>query len=346
MMRRRVVITGASGNVGTALLRRLGETGYEVHAITRGQPPPAGVRRAARWHLLDLADPKAVTHLQRLFNKALCVVHLAWAYQPSHNARYLDAVGVGGSSAVLLAAHAADVSHLVYLSSAATYAPHPGEMVDESWPTTGIPTSAFSRAKSAVEALLDDYDRKGDGVPITRMRPGFIIQRDAGASIRRNVLPPYVDPRWLRLLPVFGCDPSLQLPVIHADDVADACAKAIERRVFGAYNLSAEPPVGRDDIARLLRAIPISVPLRLIRPIVHASWWAHLQPLDPGWLDVAFSMPLLDTQRARAALDWCPQRSSSEALADLAEGLLGEGNRDSFLSTRLLRGADWREFLG
>jgi UDP-glucose 4-epimerase len=213
MRRRRVVITGASGNVGTALLRKLAaaNTDYEVHGIVRRAPPPTDAYRVARWHEVNLADPRVVTRLQRLFHKAHCVVHLAWALQPTRNPRYVDAVGVAGSSAVLIAAHAADVGHLVYLSSAGTYAATPGRRVDESWSTAGVPTSAYSRAKSAVEALLDDYDRTGNGVPITRLRPGLIVQRDAAASIRRYAFPTYLHPRWLRRLPVLALDGALQV---------------------------------------------------------------------------------------------------------------------------------------
>ena len=347
-MRKRVVITGASGNVGTALLRKLAaaDADYDVVAIARREPPPTDVYRSACWHQLDLSDPKAVTHLQRLFHKARCVVHLAWAFQPSRNPRYLDAVGVGGSSAVLIAAHAADVSHLVYLSSAATYAPAPGQRVDESWSTAGIPTSTYSRAKSAVEALMDDYDRKGDGVPITRLRPGFIVQRQAAASIRRYAFPAYLPPRLVRLLPLVPLllPASLALPVIHADDVADACIKAIERRVFGAFNLSSEPPVRPHQIARAVGATPTNLPTGLIKPLMHASWVTGLQPLDPGWLDLAIAMPLLSTDRAHEALDWCPQRTSEQALAELAEGLRrGAGTQSPVLSSRSLIDSLWRD---
>jgi UDP-glucose 4-epimerase len=343
-MRTRVIVTGASGNVGRALLRKLAaaDADYEIHGIARRIPPRTDVYRIAQWHQVDLADPKAVTRLQRLFRKAHCVVHLAWAFQPTRDPRYMEAVGISGSAAVLIAAHAAAVNHLVHLSSAATYAAAPGRRVDESWSTAGISTSAYSRAKSAVEELFDDYDRKGDGVAIARMRPGLIVQREAAASIRRQVFPAYLDPRWLRLLPILPLDGSLHVPVIHADDVADACVKAIERRAVGAFNLSAEPPVGRDDIARAFGAIAMPFPARLMRPLVQASWRAGLQPLDAGSLDLTLSMPLLNTERARGVLDWCPQWMSLEALAGLAQGLLHGQSPSPVLASRSVIGG-WRD---
>jgi UDP-glucose 4-epimerase len=317
----------------------LADTEYQVVGIARRKPPSADVYRFAQWHQLDLVDRKSVIRLQKLFTKADCVVHLAWAFQPSRNTSYLDAVGIRGSQAVLTAAHAAGVDHLIHMSSIATYAAgRHGQPVDESWSTAGMGSSAYSRGKSTVEALLDDYERRESrGVVITRMRPGFIAQRHAAAAVRRYSMPSYFDPRWLRLFPVFPLVRSLVIPVIHADDVADAIVRAIERQVRGPFNLSADAPVRSDDIARIMGARPVHVPPRLLRPLVSASWGARLQPVDPGWMDLALSVPLLNTERARRMLDWSPQHGALEALTEVAVGLLDHaGTASPALSHRSL----------
>lgn len=323
-MSKRIVITGASGNVGTALLRRLAEDGddYDVVGVSRRKPPPDGVYASADWHQVDLADPGVEIRLHRLFRGAACVVHLAWGFQPTRNTHYLDAVAVNGSSAVLSAAHDAKVPHLVHMSSVGTYAAgRYGERVDETWSTAGIGSSAYSRAKSAVETMLDGYERRNpDGVGITRMRPGFIGQRDAAMGLRRYVLPAYIDPRWVRWLRVLPLDRGLRIPMVHADDVADACVRAIERCARGPFNLAAEPPVRRGDIAEALRAWPVHVPAPVLGLLADVSWRVRLQPIDRGWLDLMFSVPLLDTDRARARLDWSPRWGSAEVLAAMILG--------------------------
>lgn len=345
-MSKRIVITGASGNVGTALLRRLAEDGtdYEIIGVARRRPPPDGVYRPVQWHELDLADPCVETQLLNVFRDVQCVIHLAWGFQPTRNTRYLDAVAINGSSAVLSAAHNAKVPQLVHMSSVGTYAPgRYGEKVDESWSTAGIRSSAYSRAKSTVEHMLDDYERRNpDGVGITRMRPGFIMQRDAAPGLRRYTLPAYLDSRWLRWLPVLPLDRSLCVSIVHADDVADACVRAIERGATGPFNLAAEPPVSRDDIAKVLRAHPIHVPSGLLGLAVEASWRARLQPIDRGWLDMAFTLPLLNTGRARDVLDWSPRWESAAALADLIDGFL----HDSGTPSPVLRSRSLVEALG
>src|SRR5919202_6104781 len=105
----RIVVTGLSGNVGTALLRRLGaEGGHEITGICR-RPPEGEPYQLARWVALDLAREGAEQRLREVFAGADAVVHLAWGFQPSHVTGYLDRVGVGGTAAVLAAADAAGV---------------------------------------------------------------------------------------------------------------------------------------------------------------------------------------------------------------------------------------------
>lgn len=335
----RIVITGASGNVGTALLRRLARdnNGYDILGIARRQPPPDGIYRSASWLQLDLADPSAEDELRNAFRGADCVVHLAWGFQPTRNVRYLDAVGINGTAAVLNAAHAADVPQLLHMSSVGTYAPgRYGHKVDESWSTVGLASSAYSRAKSAAEKLLDEYEtRHPDGVGITRMRPGLIVQRDAAAGLRRYTLPAYVDAAWVRWLPMLPLDRKFSVPLVHADDVADAFVRAIERRVLGPFNLAAESPLRRGDIARVLGARPFHVPANVLGLLVQASWWVRLQPIDRGWLDMAFTVPLLATDRAREALGWKPEWDAAEALTDLIDGMVrGSGTASPVLRPR------------
>ncbi len=219
------------------------------------------------------------------------------------------------------------------MSSVGTYAPgRYGERVDESWSTTGVRSSLYSRAKSAVEKMLEDYgERTPDGVGITRMRPGLIMQRDAASGLRRYTLPAYIDARWVRWLPVLPLDRTFCVSIVHADDVADAYVRAIaiERRALGPFNLAAEPPVSREAIAQVLRARPIHVPSAVLKFLVDASWRARLQPIDRGWPDMAFALPLLATDRGRAVLGWSPRWGSVEALADVVDGMVHVSGTES-----------------
>ncbi|WP_395312125.1 NAD-dependent epimerase/dehydratase family protein [Mycobacterium sp. AMU20-3851] len=323
-MSMRVVITGASGNVGTALLRRLGDlSDHDLIGVVRRPPGPVGVYQGVRWHSVDLADDDASDRLRPIFDGADVVVHLAWGFQPTRNVAYTQRQAVGGSAAVLAAAHAASIGHLLHMSSSGTYAPgRYGILVDETWSTAGIPTSPYSRYKAAVEALLDAYERThGDsGVPITRLRPGAVVQRSAACALARYALPGYLPMRTVGWLPILPLDRRMCIPLIHSDDVADACVRAIERRARGPFNLAADLPVTRDMIAEVLHARTIHVPSRMLCRLSDISWRARLQPIDRGWLDMMFSVPLLDCSRAKTVLGWRPRWTSRAAVADIVDG--------------------------
>jgi nucleoside-diphosphate-sugar epimerase len=330
----RIVITGASGNVGTALLRRLtrADADHDLIGVVRRPPPSTGIYASVQWEALDLADADAATVLRPVLEGADAVVHLAWGFQPTRNTEYLTRTGVGGTTAVLEAAHACGVGHLLHMSSVGAYAAgRYGERVDESWLTSGIPSSPYSRDKSAAETLLDEYERaNGAGaVPITRMRPGFIVQRAAASALMRYALPDYLPMLAVPLLPVLPLDRGLCIPIVHADDVAEAFASAIERRATGPFNLAAEPPLNRDDVAKVLGAKPIHIPSVLLGLLADVSWRARLQPVDRGWLDMAYSVPLLDCARAKTHLNWEPAWSATAALADVIDGVGEEAHGDS-----------------
>lgn len=322
-MTKRIVVTGASGNVGTALLRRLTTASEDFDVVGVVRRPPSSRDVPVAWESLDLADPDAPLRLRGICEGADCVVHLAWGFQPTRNVDYLYRVGVGGTTALLAAAHDAGVDHFVHMSSVGTYAAGAyGRRVDESWSTAGIESSIYSRTKAAAEALLDDYEagHRGGGMRVARLRPGLIVQRDAAAALRRYTLPALLPPPWLRHLPVLPLDRRFVVAFVHAEDVADAVVRVVERRSTGAFNLATEPPVRRSDLASMLDAKAIHVPARVLGLLAQTSWRMRLQPVDRGWLDMAFSAPLLDTGRARRELDWVPTWSSLDALADLGSG--------------------------
>src|SRR5690349_2389174 len=175
----RVVIVGASGNAGTALLRRLHEEpDLEISGVSRRLPPPAGPYADVDWHSIDIGTDEAGVRLTELFTGADAVVHLAWQIQPSHDQRRLYRTNVLGSRAVIEAVVEAGVPSLVYASSVGVYAPGPKTAyVTESWPATGVIESSYSRHKVLVEKLLNRVEADRPALRVVRLRPGLIFQR-------------------------------------------------------------------------------------------------------------------------------------------------------------------------
>ena len=154
----RVVITGATGNVGTALVRALASDGSvdEIIGIARRPAPPG--YPITRFAQLDLSRGRP----RGAFAGADAVVHLAWEIQPSRDRARLWRTNVLGTRRVLDAVVATGVPRLVVASSIGVYSKGPKDrLVDESWPRSGIPSSTYSVHKAAAERLLDALEARG-----------------------------------------------------------------------------------------------------------------------------------------------------------------------------------------
>jgi UDP-glucose 4-epimerase len=317
----RVVITGATGNVGTSLVTALGrdERVTEIVGLARRRPAWNGTR--TRWVAADITTAP----LEELFAGADAVVHLAWLIQPSRDERTLEAVNVGGSRRVFEAAAAAGVGTLVHASSVGTYSPGPSDRrVAEDWPVEGIKSSFYSRHKAACERALDELEVAHPGLRVVRLRPGLIFKRGSATEIRRLFAGPFLPSPLVRpgLIFVVPDLPGLALQAVHADDVAEAYRLAVvDPSARGAYNIAAEPVLDVPELCRLLRARPLRLHPRLVRALTTATWRLRLQPTPPGWLDMGLLTPLLDVTRARTELGWEPRRSAGDALLELLAGM-------------------------
>lgn len=318
----RVVITGGTGSVGSALIRRLQASGeHDIVAVARRTPGLATVA-GIKWTSIDLSRPDSGHMLRLAFRGADAVVHLAWAFQPSHQIGYLEAVGVGGTQRVLDACAAVDVGQIIHMSSVGAYSPkHDAAPVDEGWPVDGVSTSSYSRHKAAAERLLNSFEQTSEGTAVARLRPGIIGQRSAGSALLRYALPPVLPARAIKAIPVLPMPAGLTIPMVHADDVAGAIVRVLQQRAVGAFNLAAAAPVSAAMIAEALGVRWVDTPLRVVRALMHGAWQARLQPVAPGWLDLGYAVPPLDSSRAGRELGWSPAIDAMSVLRETLEGM-------------------------
>jgi UDP-glucose 4-epimerase len=342
----RVVITGATGNVGTSVLQALAADPEvrEIVGIARRLPRWQNPR--TRWIAADVARDD----LGEAFAGADAVVHLAWLIQPARDYAELERVNVEGSRRVFEAAAASGVGTLVHASSIGVYSPGPsGPPVDESHPRDGVASSFYSRHKAAAEKALDVVEASAPGMRVVRLRPALIFKREAGPEIRRLFAGPLLPTALLRagLLPVLPLPSGLVVQAVHCDDVAEAYRLAVRNPdARGAYNIAADPVLDGATLGRTLGARPVRVPPRALRVLADLSFRAHLQPTPPGWLDMGLAVPVMDARRARDELGWTPRRSSTDALLELLEGMRVSAGLDTPALARDAGGpARLREFL-
>lgn len=316
----RVVITGATGMVGSTVTRTLAADPAiaEVVGVARRIPdtPIDGVT----WRRADMRHDDLV----EVFRGADAVVHLAWMIHPAWSASATWAANVGGGERVLRAAAEAQVGVLAYASSLGAYAPGPPGRgpVDESWPTTGIPSLPYGREKAAMEAMCARLGAERPRMRVVRLRAGFVMHRENAARMRRVMLGPLM-PRAAtsRRLPAVPWVPELKAQGLHAGDFADAFRRVLLGDARGVYNVVDETVMDARTLARLLGARPLRVPLALARTAVSASFHARAQPTHPGWIDLLAQAPLLDAARARRELGWRPRVPAEVALDELLGGL-------------------------
>jgi UDP-glucose 4-epimerase len=321
---RHVVVTGASGNVGLAVVAALTNAGHRVTGVCRRLPDNAALPfAAAGWRSADLTSEDSLAVMVDVLDDADAVVHLAWGFQPSHRPDYLESLAVGGTARVAQAVVESGVPHLVHMSSVGVYSPRVGpEPVSEDYPRRGVTTSPYSRHKAAAEHLLDSVEDDHPDLVVSRLRPGIVGQLAAGSSLLRYAVPGLLPAGLLRHLPVLPLDRRLEVPVVHAEDVADAVVRVLDRRAAGAFNLATDSPVTVDLLAAALGARSLHVPARVLRAAVTSAWRARIEQLDPGWIDLAYAVPLLDTTRAENELDWHPAHSAVDVVADVLEGMM------------------------
>src|ERR687891_1555026 len=250
----RIVVVGATGNIGTSVLRSLENEDSVESVLGLARRLPDLTMPKVEWAAADVVDDDLVPH----FRGADAVVLLAWIIQPSRDLTKQWMVNVEGSTRVARAVREAGAPALIYASSVGAYSPGPKDRrVDESWPTGGTPTSYYARHKAEVERRLDRFVQEAPEVRVVRMRPGLVFKKEAAEGIRRLFAGPFlpsplVRPGFINAVPDI---PNLRSQIVHSYDVGEAFRLAIfNDEARGPFNLATEPVLDPEEIGRILDA--------------------------------------------------------------------------------------------
>ena len=235
-----VFVTGATGVVGSALVRQLAAGGHRVRALVRqpGAPLPRGVEAVVG----DLDDADA---LRRGLDGAGAVVHLAAQLHVNSPSPDLAAlyrrVNTEGTERLAALAAEAGVGRVVYSSTISVYGPSERGRV---WTEDDEPQgdSLYARTKLAAEPAVLALD----GGVVFRLAAVY------GPGIKGNY-PTLARALGLglRLLPGDGAN---RRTLVHLDDAVQALALAVGGGVGpGLYNLTDGGVHTFDDIARSLQ---------------------------------------------------------------------------------------------
>src|SRR4051812_37715039 len=245
----RIAITGATGNIGTAVRRQLEADPRvdEIRGIARRLPGESHGK--TRWIAADVAADDLRVH----FHGCDAVIALAWQFHPTRDPNATWRANAIGSARTFDAAADAGAGTIIYLSSVGAYSPG-RDRVDESWPTHSMPTAAYGREKAYVERVLDAFEPEHSDVRVVRFRPAFVFQRAAASEQRRIFAGPFVPGTLVQpgRLPFVPLPASLRFQTVHADDVAAAVSSALHTDACGPFNLAAEPVIDHRVMGELL----------------------------------------------------------------------------------------------
>ena len=313
------LVTGASGFVGSAVVRAL---------VRRGEPVRAMVRSSSRLHLLeglpveivigDLADPRtcevALKDCRTVFHVA--ADYRLWVAEPATIYR----TNVDGTRALLAAAGEAGVARIVHTSSVATLGSRPDRLpADETTPATlASMIGHYKRSKFLAEEAAREFAR--DGLPIVIVNPsapvgpGDARPTPTGRVVleaARGRMPAYVD---------------TGLNIVHVDDVARGHVLAYEKgRIGERYILGGEDMRLVEILAEIAslygrRPPRLRLPHAAVLPIAFlAQAWARASGGEPfatiDGIRMARKRMFFTSERARTELSYSP-RPARDALRD------------------------------
>jgi nucleoside-diphosphate-sugar epimerase len=265
----KILVTGATGKVGSRLVPRLLGQGHEVRVLARSREraePLAAL--GAEPAIGDLLEPGALKDAVRGVD---AVVHLA-AFFRGASAEETHAVNLTGTVSLANAALDADVPRFIYTSTNLVYGPGQGRRFTEADPPN--PGWTYPESKAASErALLELHRSRGLGLRILRLA---FVYGDGDPHLREGL-------QWFR-----NWNPAQRFHLVHHADVAQAVLLALnaDDRSGEIYNVADDEPAAAGEILRLLG-----------EPLPED---ADRRPVDESLLQ------LLDTSKIKAHLGFRP----------------------------------------
>jgi UDP-glucose 4-epimerase len=292
-----VLITGAAGFIGSALLRELARGDGPVTALDLREVPPQQRLDGIAYEHGDIRDPALKDVIARV--KPRTVVHLASVVAVGGDDRRDYEIDVLGTRNVLEACLAAGVGHLIVTSSGAAYGYHADNPVPlrETDPLRGNEDFPYARNKREVEEMLARWRSDHPRLRQTVFRPCTVL----GPTTNNQITALFERPVVTGL-----SGTATPFSLIADSDVVAALAQAVRTGKSGIYNLAGDGTLSLREIARL-NGKPF-VPI-LPAAMKGALWLLHalgLTKLTAQNVKFIQYRPVLDNTRLKSEFGYSP----------------------------------------
>ncbi|MDQ3985480.1 MAG: NAD-dependent epimerase/dehydratase family protein [Actinomycetota bacterium] len=329
-----VAVTGPTGDIGRALLRRLDADSDVDRVIGMARrpfdPSEAGLEKV-EYRQGDICDKSSV---DSLVEDADVVVHLAFLIFGSVDETRV--VNLEGCRNVFEASFDAAVERLVYTSSVAAYGFHDDnpELLTEDVHPRGTEEHYYSAQKAELEGRLKEMST-GSDTDVFVFRPCIVAGPSALSLIEKI---PYVQigerlpktaKRVVQRLPLLRPvipDPGVPFQLVHEYDVAEALTLAIlGKGEPGVYNLAADGEITLSDMAHALGWYALPIPEVAVDATLKVISALPLLPAQAGWINAVRVPVLMDCTKAREKLGWEPEFDALDTLAETIRSARDEG---------------------
>jgi UDP-glucose 4-epimerase len=306
-MKKRILITGAAGYLGSQLGERLARS-HDVFGIDIREGSatfPVTVMDVRAPALADMLSDQQITH----------VVHLASILQPGPDRERDYDIDVNGTRNVLDACISAGVQHFTYTSSGAAYgyyADNPA-WIDEADALRGNVEFSYSDHKRLIEEMLAEYREKQPQLTQLIFRPGTVL----GANTDNLITNLF---RKKRLLAVSGS--ASPFVFIWDQDVLNAIESGIERNSHGCFNMAGDGALSIDEIGAILGKPVLHLPAAVIAAALRVANFLRLTRYGPEQVNFLRYRPVLSNRRLKEEFGYQPAKSSEDTFRYFARHAL------------------------